>query len=98
MPSSSARATARSWSAGSPLTISPPTAPQPNPSSEILRPVLPNLRFSTDPSCAAGLPPDKTAPRTTVSTRGPRPSRQRCDLDEVTVYQGGVGPPRHGAG
>src|SRR5713101_5206229 len=46
MPSSSARHTARSCSAASPLIISPPTAPQPKPSSDMSRPVLPNLRFS----------------------------------------------------
>src|SRR3954453_2229272 len=71
MPSSSARATARSWSAGSPLTISPPTAPQPKPSSETSRPVLPNLRFSTHPSRAAWLSPDKIVPERGLSTDGP---------------------------
>src|SRR5712692_1586325 len=47
MPSSKARHTARSWSAALPLIISPPTLPQPKPSNDTSRPVLPNLRFST---------------------------------------------------
>src|SRR6185437_4005806 len=44
MPWSTARAMARSWSAGAPLVISPPTAPAPKPSTEMSRPVRPNLR------------------------------------------------------
>src|SRR5260370_25503193 len=34
----------RSWSAGSPRTISPPTAPQPKPSTESCIPVRPKAR------------------------------------------------------
>jgi hypothetical protein len=47
----SARAMVRSWSAGSPRTISPPTAPQPKPSTESCIPVRPKTR-----SCIA-VPP-----------------------------------------
>src|ERR1700740_3158466 len=36
----------RSWSSGSPRTISPPTAPQPKPSTESCIPVRPNTRIS----------------------------------------------------
>src|SRR6266511_281531 len=36
----------RSWSSGSPRTISPPTAPQPKPSTESRIPVRPNTRIS----------------------------------------------------
>src|SRR5258707_5229404 len=46
MPSSSARATARSWSADAPRTMSPPTAPQPKPRTESLTPVRPSARCS----------------------------------------------------
>src|SRR5437867_6264652 len=46
MPSSIARATARSRSPGAPRMMSPPTLPQPNPSVETLRPVLPRFRNS----------------------------------------------------
>src|SRR6185436_2856095 len=46
MPASSASATVRSWSAGAPRTMSPPTAPQPKPRIEVLRPVRPNARVS----------------------------------------------------
>ena len=46
MPASSASATVRSWSPGAPRTISPPTAPQPKPRIEVLRPVRPNARVS----------------------------------------------------
>src|SRR6266567_4067044 len=46
MPASSARDTACRCSAASPRTISPPTAPQPNPSAETVRPVLPRGRCS----------------------------------------------------
>ena len=46
MPASSARATARSWSAGAPLVIRPPTAPQPKVSTETCSPVRPSVRFS----------------------------------------------------
>src|SRR5579862_6005864 len=56
MPSSSARATARSWSAGAPLIISPPTAPQPKPRADSSSPVRPNLRFSTTAASAIVLP------------------------------------------
>jgi hypothetical protein len=41
-------AIARSWSAGSPRTISLPTAPQPKPSTEWLIPVRPNGHKSID--------------------------------------------------
>src|SRR4029077_19892003 len=44
----SASETARSCSAGSPRTISPPTAPQPKPRIEIGSPVRPKLRISID--------------------------------------------------
>src|SRR5881409_1308916 len=46
MPASIARATARVCAAGSPLTISPPTAPQPNPIAEMVSPVRPSARCS----------------------------------------------------
>src|SRR5437867_2967142 len=46
MPASIARATARVCAAGSPLTISPPTAPQPNPIAETVSPVRPSARCS----------------------------------------------------
>src|SRR6185437_17006715 len=46
MPSSTARATARSLSAALPRTIKPPSAPQPKPSTESLTPVLPSIRCS----------------------------------------------------
>src|ERR1700693_4947679 len=46
MPSSTARATARSRSAGSPRTIKPPTSPHPKASAETLSPVLPSVRYS----------------------------------------------------
>src|SRR6478672_7303799 len=36
----------RSWSSGSPRTMSPPTAPQPKPSTESCSPVRPNSRSS----------------------------------------------------
>src|ERR1700751_1279411 len=36
----------RSWSSGSPRTTSPPTAPQPKPSTESCSPVRPNSRSS----------------------------------------------------
>src|SRR5690349_17136238 len=49
MPSSTARAIARSWSAGAPLVIRPPTAPAPNPNTPTSRPVRPNLRRSIFP-------------------------------------------------
>src|SRR5271163_3015897 len=39
-----ARATARAWSAAAPRTMSPPTAPQPKPNTETLRPVRPSGR------------------------------------------------------
>src|SRR5438874_2215759 len=67
MPSSKARHTARSWSAAAPLIISPPTAPQPKPSTDSSRPVRPNLRFSTAASCADALPADKIAGKLRVS-------------------------------
>jgi len=36
----------RSWSSGSPRTMSPPTAPQPKPSTENRIPVRPNILIS----------------------------------------------------
>src|ERR1700687_3551755 len=65
MPSSIARETACSWSAAAPLIISPPTAPQPKPSTDRSRPVLPNLRFSTD--AASALPPALAADQAPVA-------------------------------
>src|SRR5688572_31051329 len=56
MPSSSARATARSWSAGSPRVISPPTAPQPNERTETSSPVLPSRLRSILPRLAVAMP------------------------------------------
>src|SRR6516164_2686962 len=55
MPSSMARATARSWSAGSPRTISPPTAPHPNPRTDTSSPVRPSFRLSIASSMLAGV-------------------------------------------
>src|SRR5260221_13503003 len=46
MPSSTARAMARSWSAAAPLVIKPPTAPAPYPSVETFSPVFPSVRIS----------------------------------------------------
>src|SRR6266571_3929710 len=46
MPSSTARATARSRSAGVPRIINPPTLPQPKPSAEIVSPVRPRILCS----------------------------------------------------
>src|SRR4030095_2416105 len=55
MPSSSARATARSWSRAAPRVMSPPTAPQPKPSGYTSRPVLPRVRRSITVSfCGIG--------------------------------------------
>src|SRR5687768_9016441 len=53
MPASSARAAARVCSAGSPLVIKPPIAPQPNPSAETVRPVRPRGRRSMPRSLPA---------------------------------------------
>src|SRR5262245_44534849 len=50
MPSSSARATPRSRSAGAPRTIRPPTSPHPKASADTLRPVLPSVRYSMEVS------------------------------------------------
>ena len=50
MPSSTARATARSRSAGAPRTMMPPTSPQPKASAETLSPVLPSVRYSIEVS------------------------------------------------
>src|SRR5581483_12008345 len=47
MPAASARSTARRCSAGCPFVIKPPTAPQPKPSADTIRPVLPRGRIST---------------------------------------------------
>src|SRR6187549_3674664 len=46
MPSSMARATPRSRSAGAPRTISPPTSPQPKASADTRNPVRPSTRYS----------------------------------------------------
>src|SRR5437016_9402405 len=46
MPASIARETARRCSIASPPTMSPPTAPQPNPSAETVSPVVPRGRCS----------------------------------------------------
>src|SRR5215207_5339856 len=77
MPSSRARAAARSWSAAAPFTISPPTAPQPKPSSDTSRPVLPSLRFSMSPPPAVSpaLPGDKIAGKLALSIIRGRPCR-----------------------
>src|SRR5512134_2432898 len=48
MPASTARATARSRSAGVPLTINPPTSPHPNPSADTRSPVRPSTRCCID--------------------------------------------------
>ena len=53
MPSSSARATALSWSRGSPRVIRPPTAPHPNDRTDTLSPVLPSCLCSIVPRLAA---------------------------------------------
>src|SRR5437867_543473 len=50
MPSSTARATARSRSAGAPRTMMPPTSPHPKASAETLSPVLPSVRYSIEVS------------------------------------------------
>src|SRR5207302_765662 len=68
MPSSTARATACSWSAAAPLIISPPTAPQPKPSSDTSRPVLPNFRLFT------------AASRACLCRRIRSPARRACQL------------------
>jgi hypothetical protein len=47
----------RSWSSGSPRTMSPPTAPQPKPSTESCIPVRPNTRISI------AVPPSERADR-----------------------------------
>src|SRR5215471_15223460 len=46
MPASTARATARTRVRGASRMIRPPTLPQPKPSAETRRPVLPNVRYS----------------------------------------------------
>src|SRR6266542_1920266 len=69
MPSSTARATARSRSAGAPRTMMPPTSPQPKASAETLSPVLPSIRYSIEVSiwgqvlhsCCAGPSPHSIA-------------------------------------
>src|SRR5215813_12096754 len=48
IPSSKARATARSRSAGAPRTIRPPTSPHPKASADTLSPVLPSVRYSIE--------------------------------------------------
>src|SRR5436305_15236443 len=50
---------ARCWSAGSPRTISPPTAPQPKPSTDSRIPLRPNARscIAQAPGTAALNPP-----------------------------------------
>src|SRR5215207_9523962 len=53
MPASRARSIACRCSAGSPCTISPPTAPQPKPSAETDSPVLPSSRCCTRSSYVA---------------------------------------------
>src|SRR3569832_568088 len=53
MPAASARATGRSWSAGAPRTIRPPTAPQPKPSTETWSPVRPKPRLCIQVSSRA---------------------------------------------
>src|SRR3569623_626609 len=53
MPAASARATVRSWSAGAPRTIRPPTAPQPKPSTEPWSPVRPKPRICIQVSSRA---------------------------------------------
>src|SRR5262249_45816013 len=55
MPASIARATARTRVRGASRMIRPPTLPQPKPSAETRRPVLPNVRYSIT------LPPPATA-------------------------------------
>src|SRR6266436_794457 len=55
MPSSTARAMARSRSTGSPRTIKPPTSPQPKASAETLSPVLPSVRYSIGLAMAVNL-------------------------------------------
>src|SRR5436305_8785007 len=44
MPASIARVIARSWTAAPPRTIKPPTAPQPNPSTDNFSPERPKVR------------------------------------------------------
>src|SRR5215831_5353342 len=51
----------RSWSRGSPRTISPPTAPQPKPSTDSRIPVRPNIRVSI------AVPPPARAHRAAAS-------------------------------
>src|ERR1700730_5558998 len=89
MPSSSARATPRSRSAGAPRTISPPTSPQPNPSADTRSPVRPSTRYSmavtysilaaVRPAVArpavACPPGDPRLPCQTYAPRPPRPHR-----------------------
>src|SRR5215813_4322263 len=57
MPSSTARAMARSRSTGSPRTIKPPTSPQPKASAETLSPVLPSVRYSIELAMAVNPTP-----------------------------------------
>jgi hypothetical protein len=68
-----ARAIVRSWSAGSPRTMSPPTAPQPKPSTESCIPVRPKTRISI-----AIPPPARAVSRDRITGRHADPAYEKA--------------------
>jgi hypothetical protein len=97
-----ARATVRSWSAASPRTIKPPTAPQPKPSTDSCIPVRPKTRNSIAVPSLGALPwrarfvepimaAAAFAAQGWMSCFGGKPAAKPAHSEQLSVPNGGFG-------